>query len=341
MLTKDVTGSEPNNSLSGGDPDISESRSTEAFSLLGNDTRLAILLALWETEDPGPETSETPTNRHKASFSELQEHVGISDSGQFNYHLGKLEDEFIENTSDGYSLSPAGYKIVRTLIANSGFGEVSLSPSEIDLDCPYCGGPTAVTYQDQRLYFICSECEGYFDLGDDHPSGVLSGWPTNPTALSERGPNEIYSAVRTAIYHQYAETVAGVCPDCTGRIESSLHICENHASDDGNPCPHCGRKSRWMGSYVCAVCKLRQQASPKSVSLRHPAVIAFYWKHGIELGLDSEETARQFVRFQHEADEILISENPPRALVSIEHDGDELELLYDGDMQVIEVTEDH
>ncbi|QRV14078.1 helix-turn-helix transcriptional regulator [Haloterrigena salifodinae] len=51
----------------------------EAFRLLGHEIRVQILLALWRASD------------HALGFSELYDAVDVDDSGQFTYHLSKLE----------------------------------------------------------------------------------------------------------------------------------------------------------------------------------------------------------------------------------------------------------
>lgn len=75
-------------------------RTTEGFEMLGSNTRLAILLALWQAQDPSPPPSEQ--SDPDVSFSALRERVGIRDSGQFNYHLDKLVGTFVEQTDAGY-----------------------------------------------------------------------------------------------------------------------------------------------------------------------------------------------------------------------------------------------
>lgn len=108
-------------------------RASDAFELLANETRLAILLALWEAYEPfGTGGGLT--------FSELRDRVGMRDSGQFNYHLGKLEGEFVQSTDGGYKLRPAGEKITRAVIGgldskrrswtepNSGFAAPDVTP---------------------------------------------------------------------------------------------------------------------------------------------------------------------------------------------------------------------
>ena len=73
----------------------------EAFSALGNQTRMQILLALWRAYDPFASDNAVP-------FSELFEAVGVDDSGQFNYHLGKLRERFVTRRETGYELTPVG-----------------------------------------------------------------------------------------------------------------------------------------------------------------------------------------------------------------------------------------
>ncbi|NIQ52585.1 MAG: hypothetical protein GWN85_03630, partial [Gemmatimonadetes bacterium] len=64
--------------VAGGRP--TEAAATEAFSLLANETRLGILLAIWEEQVPLAEDNTVP-------FSRLFERVAIEDRGNFSYHL--------------------------------------------------------------------------------------------------------------------------------------------------------------------------------------------------------------------------------------------------------------
>lgn len=74
---------------------------TEAFSLLGNEARLAVLLALWDAAEPFDEAgSWDPAEGNAVPFSELRDRVGMRDSGQLNYHLGELEGHFVEQTDE-------------------------------------------------------------------------------------------------------------------------------------------------------------------------------------------------------------------------------------------------
>lgn len=78
----------------------------EAFAVLGNETRLAIVLALEGTDDP-------------IAYSELKRQVGVYDSGRFNYHLERLLDHFVERTEGGYRPRVVGTRVARAVTAGT------------------------------------------------------------------------------------------------------------------------------------------------------------------------------------------------------------------------------
>ena len=78
----------------------------DTFAIVGEESRLAILEALWRLDAP-------------AAFSDLRAEVGTRDSAQFNYHLGKLTDQFVHKTDAGYELRTAGERIVQAILAGS------------------------------------------------------------------------------------------------------------------------------------------------------------------------------------------------------------------------------
>lgn len=62
-----------------------------AFRILGEETRMATPRAVWESPD------------EPVSFSEIRARIGNPDSGQFNYHLNKLEGHFLSSDSSSRS----------------------------------------------------------------------------------------------------------------------------------------------------------------------------------------------------------------------------------------------
>lgn len=316
-------------------------RVTEAFSLLGNETRLAILLALWEAHEPFPGGTWDPTGGTPVSFSALHDRVGVGDSGQFNYHLGKLEGHFVEQTSDGYQLLPAGQKLVRTVIADAGFEDPRLDPVEVDIPCHLCGGATMITYQNQRLYHVCTVCEGAMELGEKHPSSVLSALGTNPNILRERTPEEIYSTVKTEVHHAFALRVGGVCTHCSGHLDALLDVCDDHAPGDVEPCPACERPWMAMVRYVCTDCKHTSTRTIEWDSLCHPAGVAFAWKHGIELGYGIPDMEIARWRLDVEFDQELVATDPPLVRVTLAYEGEAIHLTFDEALTVVEVNEEY
>lgn len=321
--------------------DVASDRATDAFTLLGNETRLAILLALWEAYEPFADDTWDPTGGNAVAFSDLRDRVGIRDSGQFNYHLGKLEGHFIEQTPEGYQLLPAGQKLVRTVIAGAGFEDPAFDPAEIDLACPHCGAPTAVTYQNQRVYQVCTTCEGSFDLREKHPENVLSAWMADPNVLHDRSAEAIYSAVNTEIYHEFAMRTGGLCPQCTGRLEHTLDVCQDHTPGDVTPCQSCGRQPMAVIRYVCTACKHTSVAAMNVLGWAHPAVGAFAWSHGIELGYGLRDMETASWLLDVDTDQELVGTDPLLVRITFRYEDDEIGLTIDENLDVIEVNENY
>ena len=304
-------------------------RATEAFSILRNETRLAILLALWEAYEPFGAENAVP-------FTELRERVGIPQGGQFSYHLEQVIGHFVRNTDGGYELRRAGHKLVQTVIAGTGIEEPTLEPTELDVDCFLCGAPTMVTYQDEWLYWICTECDGKFEC-DDVPGGTLAGGAFDPAGFTDRRPAEMLNAVWTGgLLHS---GLGGVCDACSGPMEGWLHVCDDHTTE--GVCRSCGWRDAVVARFLCAVCKQHHQMVPWWLVINHPAVVAFYYDHGVPLqyedGVSFQPRVELNLQAQHEQE--LISEDPPLVRVTIQHEGDKIQLTMDEHLNVIDVTE--
>jgi hypothetical protein len=302
---------------------------TEAFELLSNGTRLSILLALWEAYDPHAATIAVP-------FSDLQERVGVRDSGQFNYHLSKLEGPYVRKTGEGYGLQPLGLKLVGTVIAGAGRGG-TLERTEIDYDCDLCGAPTAITYEDGWLFHVCTECDGGLGGRSEYPRGALFGEPFPPAALENRTVEEIFAAGVLRLLQVMAMKMGGLCPRCSGVVERTVAVCEDHAPTADVACGACGFPSRARIRWVCTVCKYRGGSSPAGAMVMHPAVVAFYHEHGVDFGSGINEfgRAKQALKLMRNHREELRSTDPLRLDVVIAYDGDELRLTLDERMEVV------
>lgn len=134
--------------------------------------------------------------------------------------------------------------------------------------------------------------------------------------------------------------IDGVCPECSGAIDRELQVCDDHQPGTDEVCPNCGRQDEILVLYQCIVCKFSGAAAPGDVVTQHPAVIAFYYEHGINLlyNLDFQEV-NQVLEISERHEQTVESLDPFRVRVTIQLEGDGLELLLDGDMNVLEVTD--
>ena len=300
----------------------------QAFKRLANEKRLAILVALWEIDEPFEEDDAVP-------FSVLRKHVGMRDKGQFNYHLDLLTGHFVEQTDEGYKLRRAGHQLVQTVIAGTGLKDHSFGPTEIDRDCYLCGAPTLVTYDDDWLYWVCTQCDGLFH-SDGVPEGALAGVAFDPAGFVGRNPEAVLNAAWTGV--NYQSPLGGVCDACSGPMDSWLHLCDEHATE--GRCPNCGWRDAAVARFRCTVCKWHFQVAPWWLVIGHPAVIAFYYDRGVPLqfedGVYYQPRIESDLQTHHEQE--LVSVDPPRVRVTIQYTDDELRLTLDEGLNVVDVS---
>ncbi|MFB6353866.1 MAG: ArsR family transcriptional regulator [Halobacteriales archaeon] len=305
-------------------------RATEAFELLGNETRLAILVALWERYEP----FEPPP---AVRFSELRERVGTADSGQFNYHLDRLDGHFVTSTDAGYRLTDAGLKLVRSVIAGAGLETPEREPARVEASCTLCGGPVEVRYADGWVHVRCTECEGLWPGADDRPSGQLGQFALDPAGLTDRTPAEVYAAGWVRTFQHVHSMIEGVCPTCTGPVERELDVCADHEDDDGL-CGRCGRRARVIARFRCSVCKDWARSTLGGVAKYHPRVVGFCYDRGLSLqyGANDLDHLTELLSRASTTVEVL-STDPARVRVTTELDGDNVRLELDADLAVLDV----
>ncbi len=295
---------------------------TEAFGLLGNETRLAILLALWEDYDPHAADNSMP-------FSELFDRVDYDDPGSFSYHLQQLSGQFIRQHPDegGYELRVSALRFIHAVIAGAGVQDATLEPTAIDQSCPFCDSTTTIRYQDGLVIHVCTDCEGVTAEGS--ADGFLNAVPFDPAGLTDRTPAEIRAASRVAAWRQTQFMFDGLCPACSGPVDRWLDCCVDHESN--GICDNCGTRFAVLARFECRTCKNHNVSSPRALVMFHPAVIGFYVNHGVSTRIradDIESVQRVFDLMEsHEVN--LITDDPPRAEIVVSHGSDELRLTLD------------
>lgn len=303
------------------------SASSKAFQLLSDKTRLEILRVLWEAHDPA--------NPAPMRFSDLRERVGVDDPGRLNYHLNKLTGYFVRHTEDGYELREAGKRIIRVVIAGTATREVTIEPIPIDVSCLFCNGPTELEYRSGQLLHWCTRCTARCVA--NYPSSLLSSEELPSAGSVDRTPEEMYHSNRTWIKHREASVMEGVCPDCSGSIlVKRIRICDDHHPDpeDSDVCGGCGSIYWGMVHHTCGVCRSRWQIPTLFYPTIHPAVIAFYYDHGIEFDSASHEKRVTLLDYLEE----VVSEDPLRFRTTIPLEGDELRVTFDEQMSVVDIS---
>jgi DNA-binding transcriptional ArsR family regulator len=270
----------------------------EAFSIVGNETRLSILEALWAAET------------RPVRFSRLRERVGMRDSAQFNYHLDKLTGQFVVRTEEGYDLRNAGERVVQAVLAGS-FNEHPELELTIESPCTRCGEPLDVYYEDEQLTIECLSC------GRGHGT-----YPFPPGGLHDRSQEEILTAFEQRVRHLHCLAADGVCPACSGRMRTTI-------SHDGECCLGVGLRA----DHVCEQCNNSLCSAVGLSLLDHSAVVAFHSDHGIDLGSTPYWRFEWCVSDDHTT---VLSEDPWQLRVEIGIDDETLSVVLDGDLTVIE-----
>lgn len=264
-----------------------------AFRLLSDETRVAILRALWDASD------ET------LSFTALRERVGNPNSGQFNYHLGKLRDHFVTKRGDGYRLTQAGREVVRAVLAGSITDQPNLEAAPIDGECPECGASLVVRYDEYGIV-ECSECAKTVMWNEFPPAG-----------LADRTPEQVAVAFDRWTRNRFYLAMDGVCPNCAGEMSTEIRDDADLATD-----------------HRCRNCKYEARVPLFGHVIRHPAVVSFFDDRGVDVTDMPYWELRTLAR---DFEETVLSESPWSASVTIEVDGERLRLILDDRVAVSDV----
>ncbi|WP_336327970.1 winged helix-turn-helix domain-containing protein [Halovenus sp. HT40] len=281
---------------------VEQAEPGSVFSLLADENRVGILRALWQTEDP-------------LSFSELHSAVDIKDSGQFNYHLDKLAGQFVQKTAGGYSLTEPGRQINGAIDGGTYTAAGSMEPIQLDPPCPTCGGQRTLTYEDERLRVECDSCD------------VVAAFGVPPAVFAGRAREEIPAVAGRYLRAELARLENGFCPYCGGHIECRV----------GLPSPPPGESLSGVDEsfpivrYDCQQCITEPTSGLTLALFSHPAVVAFYHDHGIDI---RERSVWEFPVFAGESERIE-SEEPLRASTTFTVNGDELTLTVDEHLSVV------
>ncbi|ESS05897.1 MAG: hypothetical protein A07HB70_01440 [uncultured archaeon A07HB70] len=171
----------------------------EAFAMIGNEIRVAILEALWHADE------------QPVGFTTLYERAGADNTSKFNYHLGQLTGHFVRKVDDGYELRTAGESVVRAAVEGSFNAHPDLDPIDTGDDCTRCGGPLVATYSDETFAIECPACGRTHGQYSFPPGGLIG-----------RDDAETLSAFDQRVRHLHSLARDGVCPECSGQMRTDV-----------------------------------------------------------------------------------------------------------------------
>jgi DNA-binding transcriptional ArsR family regulator len=293
----------------------------EAFSMLGNETRLGILHTLAEAESP-------------LSFSELYDRIDYDPSTNFSYHLQQLDGHFVHQTDEGYELGQAGIRVVHAILSGTVTEAPRLERTGIDHRCEFCGAPTEISYTDGILGLYCTECSSA--ATESWPAefqGYIRGMPFPPAGLQGRTADEVYRAAAVRGYLQGVSIVNDICPVCSAPFERSFDVCNDH-QHEADFCEACDRRWPVLIFNRCTNCTIEGGIRLRTYVLTSTEVLAFLTTHGINPLAPSTEPWTELDVY----DETVGSTEPFEARVTISIDGEAISVSVDDELSVFDVT---
>lgn len=284
----------------------------EAFALLGDETRMEILLALWE------EFSRYGFDE-AMTFSDLYARSDSDDTGNFNYHLGKLTGQFVQQTDEGYRLTESGFRLANAIAGGATTEAPIPGPTPVDAACPNCESPLELVSADETVWVVCTGCEGYYAAQER----AVAGFQLPPEGVRARSPEGILDASVAYTVGKGRIMENGVCPECGGETDQQFLACDDHDPSDGI-CDTCGSRFAAVFRFVCSTCRNDIIAPGWAPLSDHPALIAFYHEHGVEHRENTWASMRRVYGW-----EIEPVDDPPVLEVTVCHEGDELTATID------------
>jgi DNA-binding transcriptional ArsR family regulator len=296
----------------------------EAFSVLGDETRVRILQTLGEAGEP-------------LSFTELREEVGIRQGAQFNYHLDKLVGHFVAKTEDGYSLRQPGRRVVEVVLSGAVTEGPTLERVPVEgWSCPYCDGTVEIAYDQERLERYCTECTGFIERSSSDGGssgseeyGYLGALAFPPAGVSGRSSSEVLQAAFTWGYTDWLVAAKGVCPRCSATVETSVRVCEDHDPDDGR-CDRCDWPHAVTFRTECTNCLFGLRSIVSMHLAASTELLAFMTARGIDPLSDPWDWGWEY-------EEDVRSTDPFEGRFTFAIEGDSISLTVDEDLDVVDV----
>ena len=263
-------------------PQPARSHDALVFSVLDSEIRLAILDALYDrTVEPGPFSGET-------SYSWIKEAVGIDASGQINYLLDRLTDEFVIKFGDTYRLTERGREIVRLRRTGMLTENPRVAPEQIDSSCYLCGEQIEVFYANGFMVTRCPSCSGAVDT-EIFPTGTLSALPYPPSGVDGVDIETAFERVHRRFMCVYRAMARGFCPTCGHDVRVTFPRHEGVSDDEADLLQHVTHDGLVMLS--CTYCGQHRVTHPLSATDDRDPMAHYFIDRTVDPGWDRLATA--------------------------------------------------
>ena len=243
----------------------------QIFELLGNDTRMGIMQALWEGFEFEHYVTES---QEPLPFSELKTRSEYEGTGNFNYHLERLTGGLVEFRGDGYVLSPLGYNVMRALDTFATFEYETVDESHLPGPCPFCAGELVASYRREILEVRCRDCGG---LAED---GNFTFVQLESSTAEGVGIERLLDAGTLRLERRVDSSHHGLCWECYGRLDRSVVLCRDHDRGEDGICEDCRHRYAGHVEIDCRNCGTGGTGPLVEYAALVPAVRAAFEREG-------------------------------------------------------------
>lgn len=297
----------------------------DAFAVLGDETRLQILQALGQADEP-------------LSFSDLFDRVEYETTANFSYHLERVLGHFVREADEGYTLARAGERVVEAVLSGAVTETPVLERTPVDEPCFRCGGTMEVSYREEAVGLYCSDCGGTRG-GDSETASWSTGTEPDilghvylpPAGLRDRSPTELLQAAEIWTVAAAHARSRGVCPQCSAPVDQGVQVCDDHEAGEGR-CDSCDQLFAISIVERCRNCIFEMTSIFTIQLLTCPELMAFMIDH------DVDPIAPEGFHVTNLEREAVVSTEPFEARFTFAVDGDSITLTVDDDLSVVEAT---
>lgn len=292
-----------------------------AFGVLGDETRLAILLALGRADGP-------------LAFSALFDRIEYDTTANFSYHLEKLLGHFVRETDDGYALRRVGERVVEAVLSGAVTESPVLDRTPVDEPCFRCGGTMEVSYREEAVGLYCPDCGGTRGSGSetaawsaDAEDDILGHVYLPPAGVRDRSPEALLRAAEVWTVAAAHARSRGVCPRCSAPVEHEIRACDDHDPGNGR-CDTCDQRFAVTVYERCRNCIFAMSSIATIRLLASPELMAFMIDHGVD------PMAPEGFHVSNLEREAVVTTDPFEARFTFAADDETITLTVDGDLEV-------